>query len=628
VNVPTDLKPGTEFGGCTILELIGSGGMGVVYLARDPKLERDVALKVIRPEHARTDDFQHRFRREAKLAAKLYHPNIVQIHRLDEWEGEPFVVLQWIQGHDLGSLLAQETRLEPARAVALAGQIASALDAAHDIGLVHRDVKPANVLISQEQTHEHAFVADFGIAIDLRDDDDQHDQVPGSMPYIAPERLSRKAGDRRSDIYSLGCVLFEMLTGDVPFPKTTPIEMGVAHLNDPVPTASGRSANCPEALDTVLTQALAKHPGERFPTAGALARAAQAAIEPAPDTGSFPIVAGPAAAPDRTEHIVQPGGELTTIEEAVARARPGERIVVRPGFYRESLRIATTDLEIVGDGPRADIVVSTTGRTPVLTLAATGVSIANLTVKHRPGLIPRTGHAVVIESGTSLIRDCEIDTEGRCCVLARGPATARLRNNRIRGGVRAVDIRGGLMILQENEIFGSGYNMPVLHGDGVCVGPHAEARILRNRVHDIEGEGIVFSGRGVVRHNDVSKASHAGLQVSRVSTHISVKSNRIHHCAGDGVVVESSGNGTYQDNDIFANAGAGMRVRQHAAPIVRGNRFFANAAAAIHLDQGAAGSYPGNDEREDVTLSDTPVPEAAVKPTGRFHRILPARHDD
>jgi serine/threonine-protein kinase len=309
----SELRPGDVLGGCRIEEVIGRGGMGVVYRALQLDLGRLVAVKVIAGERAGDAEFRERFVREARMAAVIDHPNIVPVYATGEQDGALYLVMRYVPGSDLHGLIRRRGSLPAERAVAIAAQVAAALDAAHAAGLVHRDVKPANVLLTPDGVH--AYLGDFGL---MRSLDAQHPITDsggwvGTVDFASPEQLSGEHPDARSDVYSLGCVLFAALTGRPPFPRGTLPATLLAHLHDEPPRPSADGA--PREFDRVIARALAKAPADRYPSAGDLGRAALAAARgesvtetertvavgsaAAPSGRSAPIggaVAGPAAA--------------------------------------------------------------------------------------------------------------------------------------------------------------------------------------------------------------------------------------------------------------------------------------------------------------------------------------------
>jgi serine/threonine protein kinase len=285
----------TDFGRYQLRGLLGRGGMGEVYRAYDTGRDRIVALKLLPPQLAGDADFIARFRRESRLAARLRDPHVVPIHDFGEVDGRLFIDMRLVEGTDLAALLAERHRMEPGRAVHLVGQIAAALDAAHRDGLVHRDVKPSNVLVTEE---DHVYLTDFGIAHST-------DATAltgtgtalGTIQYMAPERFLQGRGDRRMDVYSLGCLLHEVLTGRRPFEgDEVPAQM-YAHVHLPPPRPSALVPGLPPALDDVVVRAMAKDPAHRFDTAGALAAAARVATSGAPVPGGPVPMARPCARP-------------------------------------------------------------------------------------------------------------------------------------------------------------------------------------------------------------------------------------------------------------------------------------------------------------------------------------------
>jgi YVTN family beta-propeller protein len=268
---------GSVIAGYRIEEVAGRGSMGVVYRATQLALERPVALKVIATEIAHDVRFRERFKRESQLAASIDHPNVIPVHEAGEADGALFLAMRYVEGTDLSALIAEAGALEPARAVRIVGQVAAALTAAHARGLVHRDVKPANVLIASDD--EHVYLADFGLtkhassAAGLT----REGMFVGTLDYCAPEQIRGEGADPRSDVYALGCVLYHCLTGRTPYDRDSEVATMYAHLNDPVPAPSAVDDRIPPSLDAVVARALAKDPAERFPTATDLGRAVHAA---------------------------------------------------------------------------------------------------------------------------------------------------------------------------------------------------------------------------------------------------------------------------------------------------------------------------------------------------------------
>ena len=280
----SELSAGDVFAGYRIEQRLGRGGMGILYLAVEPGLERRVALKLIAPEAAAEEIFAKRFAEESRIAASIEHPNVVPIYAAGEEGGVPYIAMRYVAGSDLGRRIAREGRLDPEVAVALIAQVANGLDAIHAAGLVHRDVKPANVLLSGQGGDEHAYITDFGVARNVATHSGltQTGRFVGTLDYVAPEQISGGEVDARVDVYALGCLLFKLLTGEVPFPREGEAARLYAHLNDPPPAPSLYVPAVGMALDDVVARAMAKEPGDRYPSAGDLGRAAVAALSGAP----------------------------------------------------------------------------------------------------------------------------------------------------------------------------------------------------------------------------------------------------------------------------------------------------------------------------------------------------------
>jgi predicted Ser/Thr protein kinase len=291
-----ELTAGDLLGGCRVESVIARGGMGVVYRAVQLDLQRPVALKVIAAHHAEDPEFRERFGRESRMAAAIDHPNVVPVYAAGEDRGALYIVMRFVAGSDLHALVKSAGRLPAQRAAGIVAQVASALDAAHAAGLVHRDVKPANVLLASDV--DHAYLSDFGLmrALDPQVPLTDSGRWMGTVDFAAPEQLRGERVDARSDVYSLGCVLFAALAGTPPFARGTVPATLLAHLHDPPPRPSAGGA--PAYFDRVVARALAKDPDDRYPSAGDLGRAAVAAGRGEPVTESERTVAIGPAAPD------------------------------------------------------------------------------------------------------------------------------------------------------------------------------------------------------------------------------------------------------------------------------------------------------------------------------------------
>ena len=274
------LPVGSVFAGHRIEGLAGRGGMAVVYRATDLTLDRQVALKVIAPGLARDPGYRTRFEVECRLAASIDHPNVVPVYRAGAEHGRLYLTMRFVEGSDLRTLLRRQGRLAPERAVAIVEQVAAGLEAAHDLGLVHRDVKPGNVLTAVRHDREHAYLTDFGLTMERSNASEltATGVAIGTAAYIAPEQARGEPVDRRADVYALAGVLFRCLTGSLPYERTSEADTLVAHLHDPPPRLRELAPDLPAALEDTLMRALAKAPADRPASAAIFASEARAAL--------------------------------------------------------------------------------------------------------------------------------------------------------------------------------------------------------------------------------------------------------------------------------------------------------------------------------------------------------------
>jgi streptogramin lyase len=273
--------------------------MGVVYRATQLRLKRQVALKLIAADLAADPSFRERFEHESEIAAQLEHPHVIPLYEAGEEDGQLYITMRYVEGTDLRAMIEREGALSPKVAADILVQVCGALDAAHERGLVHRDIKPANVLIAGTSAEPHAYLTDFGLTKQAAAAGGmtKTGMFVGTLDYIAPEQLQGGPVDARADIYALGCMLYQMLTGRVPYPRDTEPAKIWAHMQEPPPSLREVAPQVPAAFDEVVTRAMAKNPEERYPSAGDLGRAARAAADDrmVGDTGEQSVATGPAA---------------------------------------------------------------------------------------------------------------------------------------------------------------------------------------------------------------------------------------------------------------------------------------------------------------------------------------------
>ncbi|WP_405167205.1 serine/threonine protein kinase [Nocardia sp. NBC_01499] len=278
------ISPGTIVGGYRVQGVLGAGGMGTVYLAKHPSLPRMDALKVLSGELSNDHEFRTRFEREANLAAGLDHPNIVSVYNRGEEDGQLWIAMQYVDGTDASAELARDKRaMNPLRALRITTEVGKGLDYAHRKGLLHRDVKPANFLLSStEGDEERVLLTDFGVAKSNDDTTEltQTGSFVATIAYAPPEQLVGGYLDHRADIYSLACAFFKLLTGRNPYPATQPALVMMGHLHEPPPLATAVDPGLPPAIDHVIAKAMAKDPTERFNTCREFTDAAASALSP------------------------------------------------------------------------------------------------------------------------------------------------------------------------------------------------------------------------------------------------------------------------------------------------------------------------------------------------------------
>jgi serine/threonine-protein kinase len=354
---------GTEFAGYRIVGLLGRGGMSVVYRAENPRLGMTVALKILAPELADDEAFRERFVSESRLAAALNHPNIITIYDAGEADGSLYLAMRYVGG-DLRQALEAEGPLEPGRALSILEQIAGALDAAHAEGLIHRDVKPANILLDGGGDRaEIAYLADFGLT--KRAGSQSGHTAPGeflgTIDYMAPEQIEQRQIDGRADLYSLGCVAYQCLTGSPAFARATDAAVLWAHMQEAPPSAAERRPELPTAVDPVLARALAKSPDDRFSSCQEFVAVLRARLEgphTLRKTRSFQVEPGPVVppgpAPERpASRPRRRRGALALVLALLAGAAAGAAAVLF-GFESDPAeRVVTETVRPPAAGPTA-----------------------------------------------------------------------------------------------------------------------------------------------------------------------------------------------------------------------------------------------------------------------------------
>ncbi|RDI50869.1 serine/threonine-protein kinase [Nocardia mexicana] len=421
--------PGALFAGYRLERVLGRGGMGTVFLAQHPRLPRRDAVKVLSDDRVGDEASCAGFVRGADLAARLDHPNVVAVHDRGVEHGRPWIAMQYVDGSDVGALLRRApSGLPPRRAAHIVAEAARGLDAAHRAGLVHRGVKPADILVAPRHAGpDRVLVTDFGIAwAAVESGAPRAESGSSAVACAAPELFTGQPVDHRVDVYALGCVLFELLTGVEPYPRANSAAVVRAHIADPPPRPTAVRAGLPPHIDGVVARALAKQPDERYPSCGALADAAMVAL-----SGRLPVPAGPAKRDRRAARWIA-GGLV------VATATAGGAVAAT----MRSPEVGVPAPAPTSAGPTASPTAPATG--VVLTWGSHGVVAARF-----PGLLPATP----ADSGYQGIRCAAVDPAGRPMDLT-APAGSEMRVQ-CTGNHEPVDL-----LTVRCQIGGGGYEVP------------------------------------------------------------------------------------------------------------------------------------------------------------------------
>jgi serine/threonine protein kinase len=420
-----ELAPGGDFAGYRIERVVGRGGMGIVYLARQSRPDRRVALKVVAPHLAEDPEFRRRFEREATSVAQIEHPNVIPIYEVGEEDGVVFISMRFVDGVDLDAQLRTTGGLAARRAASIVAQVGAALDAAHASGLVHRDVKPANILIGGTLKAPQVYLTDFGLtrAVAASAAMTASGMVVGTFDYMAPEQARGDPVDARTDVYALGCVLFQSLTGSVPYTRATDAAKLYAHVNEPPPRLGPEFST---ELQGVITRALAKDPSDRFASAGALgdaaleATTAERGAPPAPATELKETLAVDDSGPPVVDDRRPPS-------PPVPQARPRTKVVLA-GLLLLALLGGGAAAVVAGQGSRPAPPLSVTETVTTETFTSETVTTEE-PAKPPPGTTG-CGGGLSVGPNTSCpfareVRSAYLASGGRSRVRAYSPTTGQ-----------------------------------------------------------------------------------------------------------------------------------------------------------------------------------------------------------
>ena len=392
-SVPGSFAAGSRIAGYLLEEQIGRGGMAVVFRARDERLGRLVALKILAPALAADDTFRQRFLQESRAAAAVDDPHIIPVHEAGEAAGVLYIAMRYVPGGDVRTLLQREGTVRPARAAAIISPVASALDAAHAAGLVHRDVKPANMLLDARPGRpDHVYLSDFGLSkrAEAAAGLTRAGQIFGTPYYMSPEQIESKPVDGRCDQYALACAAFELLGGSPPFQRDDPTAVMYAHIWDPPPLLTSRRPDLPAAVDQVFVKALAKAPQNRYPSCAEFAGAVRAALGLPP----YAEVVSPDG--EESSEADRPDGDETISAKVLDPAvRDGGRTIRRRARAR-TVALAGTGILAAAGIVVAIVAISSPGHRPGKTHTGPAATVA---IAAKSGFRPVSGYELVLYQG-------------------------------------------------------------------------------------------------------------------------------------------------------------------------------------------------------------------------------------
>jgi len=612
-----------------VVRLLGQGSMGEVYLGRDPRLGREVALKILSTSSAFGEEAQARFEREARAVALLNHPHVVTVFEFGEDEGLHFLVMEYVNGVELESLI-QEGKTPVPELLEVLAQVCEGLAYAHEHGVIHRDIKPANILVTQHGKRRHAKLMDFGVAQMGPSGLTQEGTWMGTVSYMAPEYLDQQKASASSDIFAIGVILYEILSGGrKPFrgESTTAVLQRIL-LHPPEPLSPAETKGASEQLLEVVQRALAKQPADRFLDAEALGAAIREAMEAAPAAA---VAASPVSL-RRSERgssgpvlVVGKGGkgQCLSLKVALRQARPGVEILMLPGIYRESV-LVDTDVTILAQGePGAVIIEGVTGS--ALQVKTRGATLRGITLQAPPG-----GVALLVTSGAPLLegcilrgrdacarlvgmgtspefRDCEFQADGPLGLIAESGTLARIEGGRIHGFRTAgVRVESGAQVFQKEVSVGPGAGIGLqirsrgqatleessLAGDAGAVEVEGEGRAQLNRCRLLDSH---FAGLLALEHSQVVLEACVIRGHACSGVHILAGANvLLRQCqltgnAGFGLSVMERGLATLEGCEVLANGGAGLLIHHGATVQARNCSFSDGQSLGVDCSEGGQG---------------------------------------
>ena len=571
-----------KIGKFEILSMLGQGAMGEVYLARDPALGREVAVKTIRLGSAFGEEVTARFEREARAAGALNHPNVVTVFEFGEDQGTYFLAMERVEGEDLDALI-RSRQLPQADLLELLAQACEGLGYAHERGIVHRDIKPANILVGRAGKRPVAKLMDFGLALVGHSDLTQEGNWMGTVNYMAPEYLDTGKAGPASDLFAMGVILYEILSGGRrPFTGETATAVLTAILRQPpapLPVELAQSFH-PELMEVAL-KALAKQPGDRYPSAEAMAAAIRAASALPPDDPPVaqPRAAAPAAQAPAVPPVLVVGkggkGQCMSVRVALRQAEPGTRILVLPGVYREALLVDKA-VEILGQGEPGEVVIES-AKGPCFSLQAPGIRLGNLQLLTLAG---EPGPALEVGAGPAWVEACDITAqEGRAVRLGGPGAELTLRDCTLRSAGAT-----GVQLDPQARAWLEGCTLAAEAGTGLRALAGARLDLVRCRIRPGRGVGVALEPGALATLVDCQvEGQEAGGVEVEADARVELKRCRVADGASVGVLVLEHGQAALDDCELTGHAVAGVHGLAGAVVQLVGCRVAGNAGLGASI---------------------------------------------
>jgi nitrous oxidase accessory protein NosD/predicted Ser/Thr protein kinase len=572
-----------KIGKFEILRRIGKGAMGEVFLGRDTVLGREVAIKTILAGSSFGEEAKARFEREARSTAALNHPNIVTVFEFGEEEGLHFLAMEYLEGEDLETLI-QKRQLSRTEALEVLAQTCEGLAYAHERGVIHRDVKPANILVIQRGKRLTAKLMDFGVALVNQSNLTQQGIWMGTANYMAPEYLDSGKAGVSSDLFAVGVMLYEVVAGGrKPFAgETTTLVLNAILRNSPEPFLPEETQGVAPRLLEVVRKALAKNPEERFQSAESLAAAIREAnASEAVQTGSLPPVL---KREGDKPLIVGKGGRATCLSLRVAlrQARPGAHITVLPGLYRESL-VVDKDVTITGEGDPGDIVLES-AQGACLSLRAGHVHIQGLIIRKTALEDRDPAQVMIVHSGRAVLEDCELIAPGGSALRIEGSGTQLLLQRCHLHGEHTV----GIEVLQGASVSLSHCTLEGHARVGVRANGGASVTLLQTVLKDAEGLGVCIQTQSQAQLEDcqILGCRAGGLEVD-TEGRANLQRCRLASSSFAGVLVLEKGQVTLEDCEILGHGASGVHVAEGAIALLRQCHLHQNQGFGVSTtDQG------------------------------------------